>query len=205
MDVLLGLLSGVTLTYWAMTFFNKKKGLEKIEHQSIILVEKIKSVCKLISVEGDFAEIYHYENTKNRFFQMITGTKKAVLLVNAKVHVGYDLSQIKLESNNLRKEIKLTHFPEPQVLTIETDVKYYDKKEGFFNKFKPTDLTELHKGAKNFIIEKIPESGLLETAKKEALDTILMIEKMIETSGWKLNYEQLKLPENNPKKLTKPE
>lgn len=200
MDVLLGLLSGVILTYWGMSFFNKKKGIEKIEHQSIILIEKIKSVCKLISVEGDFAEIYHYENTKNRFFQMITGTKKAVLLVNAKAHIGYDLSKIKLEANNAKKEIILTHFPEPQIITVETDVKYYDKKDGFFNKFKAEDLTDLQKEAKNFIINKVPKSGLLETAKKEALDAILMIEKMIETSGWKLNYTQLKLPEKEDSK-----
>lgn len=202
MEVLLGLLAGIILTYWVMSFFNKKKGIKKVEHQSIILIEKIKSVCKLISVEGDFAEIYHYEDTKSSFFDLLTGTKKAVLLVNAKAHIGYDLSQIKLEANNAKKEIILTHFPKPKVLTVETDVKYYDKKDGFFNKFKAEDLTTLHKGAKEFIIKKVPDSGLLETAKKEALDTILMIEKMMETSGWKLNYSQLELPEKEPKKLS---
>ena len=99
------------------------------------------------------------------------------------------------------KEIILTHFPEPSVITVETDVKYYDKKEGLFNKFEASDLTELSKESKAFIIDKIPESGLLVTAKKEALDTVLMIEKLIETSGWKLNYSQLVLENSTTKKL----
>jgi len=203
MELLLGTLLGIMLTYWGMQFFNKKKNSQQTEKQSVVLMEKIKSVCKLISVEGDFAEIYHYENTKNRFLNLITSKKKAILLINAKAHIGYDLSQIQLEANNNKKEIILTHFPEPKILTVETDVKYYDKMDGLFNKFDAADLTGLNKEAKTFIVEKIPESGLIDSAKKEALDTILMIEKMLETSGWKLNYSQLVLPNGELKELTK--
>ena len=134
---------------------------------------------------------------------LISSKKKAILLINAKAHVGFDLSQIKLEANNKTKEIVLTHFPEPKVLTVETAIRYYDKKDGLFNKFDAADLTGLNKEAKTFIDEKIPESSLLNTANKEALDTILMIEQLLETSGWKLNYSQLVLPNSETKKLDK--
>ncbi|WP_456420814.1 DUF4230 domain-containing protein [Lutibacter sp.] len=201
MELLLGIVLGALLSYWGISFFNKKNSLQKIETQSIILIEKIKSVCKLITVEGDFAEIYHYENTKNHFLNIITSKKKAILLINAKVHIGFDLSQIKLEADNKNLEIILTHFPKPKVLTVETDVRYYDKKEDIFNKFNADDLTELNKQSKAFIVDKIPESGLLNTANKEALDTILMIEKLLETSGWKLNYSQLTIPTTESEKL----
>ncbi|WP_111706394.1 DUF4230 domain-containing protein [Lutibacter citreus] len=201
MELFLGIIFGVIISYWGMSFFNKKKGVQQTERQSVVLIEKIKSVCKLISVEGDFAEIYHYENTKNRFLNLITSKKKAILLINAKAHIGYDLSQIQLESDTNKKEIILTHFPEPKVLTIETEVKYYDKVDGFFNKFDASDLTGLNKEAKTFIIDKIPESGLIEAAKKEALDTILMIEQLLETSGWRLNYSQLVLPTSKDKQI----
>ncbi|NLP59172.1 DUF4230 domain-containing protein [Lutibacter sp. B1] len=201
MELFTGILLGTLLTYWGISYYNRKKGVHQIEKQSVVLLEKIKSVCKLITVEGDFAEIYHYEDTKNRFLNIITSKKQAILLINAKAHIGFDLSQITLEANNERREIKLTHFPEPEVLTIETEVKYYDKKDGFFNKFAAVDLTGLNQGAKQFIVDKIPESGLLDTAKKEALDTILMMEEMIEASGWKLNYSQLVIDQNEPQKL----
>ena len=106
-----------------------------------------------------------------------------------------------MEAKNKSKEIVLTHFPEPSVLTVETEVKYYDKKDGLFNKFEASDLTELGKESKAFIVSKIPDSGLLNSAKKEALDTIIMIEKLIETSGWKLNYSQLVLNNDETKIL----
>ncbi|WP_298286064.1 DUF4230 domain-containing protein [uncultured Lutibacter sp.] len=201
MELLLGTLFGIFLSYFGFSFFYKKKDYEKTEKQSVVLIEKIKSVCKLISVEGDFAEIYHYENTKNRFLNIISSKKKAILLINAKAHIGFDLSQIKLDANNETKEIKVTHFPEPKILSVETDVKYYDKKDGIFNKFQASDLTTLQKESKAFIVDKIPESGLIDSAKKEALDTILMIEQMLEIQGWKLNYSQLVLPNSETNKL----
>lgn len=201
MELLTGILLGAIVTYWGLSFFNRKKGEHKVEIQSVVLIEKIKSVCKLISIEGDFAEIYHFEDSKNRFLNLFTSRKKAILLINAKAHIGFDLSQIKLEANNDKKEIVVTHFPKPKILSVETDVKYYDKKDGIFNKFQAADLTDLHKEAKSFIVAKIPETGLLTSAKKEALDTILMIEKMLETSGWKLNYTQLLLPSGELKEL----
>ena len=202
MELLTGILLGAIASYWGFSFFNKQKGAHQVEKQSVVLIEKIKSVCKLISVEGDFAEIYHFEDTKNRFLNLFTSRKKAVLLINAKVHIGFDLSQIKLDANNETKQILLTHFPEPKILSVETDVKYYDKKDGIFNKFEAADLTELQKEAKQFIVDKIPDTGLYISAKKEALDTILMIEKMMETSGWKLNYSQFLSETSDRKKLT---
>jgi hypothetical protein len=201
MEISLGIVIGALLTYWGLSYYQNKTKVHKIESQAVILIEKIKSVCKLITVEGDFAEIYHYEDTKNHFLNIVTSKKKAILLINATAHIGFDLSQIKLEANNKAQEIIINHFPEPKILTVETDVKYYDKKDGFFNKFEANDLTELNKASKKFIINKIPESGLLITAKKEAFDTVLMIEKLIETSGWKLNYTQLHFPNNETEKL----
>lgn len=202
MEIFLGIVVGTILTYWGMSFYQKKSKVNKIESQAVILIEKIKSVCKLITVEGDFAEIYHYEDKKNHFLNIVTSKKKAILLINAKAHIGFDLAEIKLEANNNSQEIILTQFPEPKILSIETDVKYYDKKDGFFNKFEANDLTELNKASKKFIIDKIPESGLLLTAKKEALDTILIIEKLIETSGWKLNYTNFTIENNSIEKLS---
>ena len=152
MEVLLGLLLGVVGTLWGMNYFNRKKSVQQIEKQSVVLLEKIKSVCKLITVEGDFAEIYHYEDTKNHLMKMLSSKKKAILLINATAHVGVDLSKVKLEANAQRKEIVLTQFPAPGVLSVETSVKYYDKKDGLFNKFDATDLTVLHEDAKKFII-----------------------------------------------------
>lgn len=193
MDLIFGFILGGLLSYLGIDFFKKKSGKEITEKQSVVLLEKIKNVCKLISVEGEFSEIYHYENVKERFMSLISSKKKAILLVNAKAQIGYDLSKIKMEANLGSKTIFLQNFPKAEVLTIETDLKYYDKSEGFFNKFQADDLTELNKEAKQFVIDKIPESGLVETANKELLEAIGIIENIVETIGWKLDFSALEI------------
>ena len=72
--------------------------------------------------------------------------------------------------------------------------------EGLFNKFEASDLTGLNQEAKQHIHDKIPESGLIQIAQKEALDTILLIETIVETIGWKLDYSALEIEDKTIKK-----
>jgi len=174
---------------------------KRTNSQSVILLDKIKKVCKFITVEGDFAEIYHYEDVKERYLKLVTSRKKALVVINAKAHVGFDLSKIQLESDTKTKTVKLFHFPQPEVLSIETDLNYYDKTDGMFNKFEASDLTELHNEAKLHIMNKVPESGLYEVAKKEALESVLLIESIVETIGWNLDYSALKIEDKTQKKI----
>jgi LAS superfamily LD-carboxypeptidase LdcB len=197
----LSLVLGAIITYWIYTFIDKKRSKNIINTQSIVLLEKIKRVCKLITVEGDFAEIYHYEDTKERLLKMISSKKKALLIINAKALIGFDLSKISIHANTKTKTIVLNSFPKPEVLSIESDVQYYDKKDGLFNKFEAEDLTELQKDAKAQIMAKIPESGLYLSATNDALATISLIENIVQTIGWKLDYKALEIPKSEEKKL----
>ncbi len=192
-EAILGLLLGLIGMYWFYGLFNKKKKQALVKHQSTVILDRIKSVCKLVSVEGDFAEIYRYENIKDGFLNLLSSKKKALVVINAKAQVGYDLKKLKLEADLDRKRIILTAFPEPEVLSIEPDIQFYDIKNGLFNSFSSDDLTDLNAKAKEHIRDKIPESGLLETAKKEALEAVMIIEKIVETIGWRLDYSALEL------------
>ena len=135
------------------------------------------------------AEIYYYEDVKENFLKLISSKKKALVVINAKAHIGFDFSKLKMDATT--KKVVLTHFPQPEVLSIETNINYYDKKDGMFNKFEASDLTELHDNAKAHIQEKIPESGLFNVARGEALEAIQLIESIVETIGWKLDYSAL--------------
>ena len=202
-EVLLGLVLGAISMYWLFTLFSKKKSKELTEHQSTVLLEKIKSVCKLISVEGDFAEIYKYENTKEHFMSLVSSKKKALIVINAKAQIGYDLKKIFMHADNEKKKIILTNFPEPEVISIEPELEFYDIQNGLFNTFTPKDLTSLNKEAKKHILEKIPESGLMDTAKREAIEAVLLIEKIVETIGWKLDYSALEITDKRKDLLNK--
>jgi len=203
METFFIIIISILVTLAIVTLVKQFSIKKRTNSQSVILLDKIKKVCKFITVEGDFAEIYHYEDVKERFLKLVVSRKKALVVINAKAHVGFDLSKIQLESDTKTKTVKLFHFPQPEVLSIETDLNYYDKKDGMFNKFEASDLTELHNEAKNHIMNKVPESGLYEIAKKEALESVLLIESIVETIGWKLDYSALKIEDKTQKKLQK--
>lgn len=199
----LSLILGAILMYWVYSFFRKKESKELTKHQSTVLLERIKSVCQLITVEGDFAEIYKYESSKEQYFSLISSKKKALIVINAKARIGYDLKKIKLHADTGKRKIILTNFPRPEVLSIEPDLEFYDIRNGLFNTFKPDDFTSLNKEAKAHIEAKIPESGLMETARREAMEALLLIGKLVETIGWKLDYSALELPEEEKKLVEK--
>lgn len=201
METLLGIIIGALASLGVATYFKSIKKKKLVNSQSVLLLEKIKRVCKLITVEGDFAEIYHFEDVKERFLKLISSRKKALVIINAKAYVGYDLSKITLKPNTANKTILIAHFPEPEILSIETNLNYYDKKDGLFNKFEASDLTSLHQEAKQHIKDKVPESGLFQVAQKEALDAILLIESIVETIGWTLDYTALKIQDGTTTKL----
>jgi len=194
-EIIVGLLLGIILTYWVYSFFRRRKRKEQTKHQSTVLLEKIKSVCKLISVEGDFAEIYRYENSKEQFLNLFTSKKKALVVINAKTHIGYDLSKIHMHSDTERRTIFLRNFPPPEVLSISPELEFYDIRNDLFYAFTPKDLTELTKQAKQHILDKIPESVLMDQARKEAKEAILIIEKLVEMIGWQLDYSALEINE----------
>ncbi len=202
MDFIYGLLLGAIVVgivlYFSRSFFTKNKTQE----QSVILLEKIRNVSKLITVESDFSEIMHYSDAKNILLNLVSSHKKAIVLANSKVMVGFDMKQMRIQPDPDRKLLTITHFPEPQVLSIETDVEYYDVSNGLFNKFAASDLTQLNKKVRENIENKIPQSGVLQTAQHKAMETINLIEQIVDTFGWKLAYNELNIPQKTIQKST---
>ena len=192
-QLFIGLAVGAILAYFIFTRFKFKMRRENTSSQSVILMDKIKMVCKFITVEGDFSEIYHYENVKEKWLGLILGKKKAIILIEAKAFIGFDLTKIKMDANNKTRTVTLTNFPEPQLMSVETDFSYYDKKQGWANPFTASDLTVIINEAKQHIIDKVPQSGLMEEASKQAIDTIYLIETLVETINWKLDYSALEV------------
>lgn len=188
MEAFLGIIIGILATLGVVTYIKSLNNKRQINAQSVLLLDKVKRVCKFVTVEGDFAEIYHYEDVKQRFLKLLSSKKKALVVINAKAHVGYDLSKIQIQADREKKVIYLQDFPEPEVLSIETNLNYYDKTDGYFNKFEASDLTELQNEAKVHIQEKIPESGLYNAAKAEAREAISLMETIVDTLGWKLDF-----------------
>lgn len=181
--IAVGFLLMFLLGIWAARWYFLKSMPTETE-QSTILLEKVKTVTKLITVEGYFSEIYDYKDYYH--YDWSPFRKKALLRVKAKVSIGYDLENMKFEALPDQKILRISQMPDPSILSIDHDVDYYDLQQGTFNSFTPKDYTKLNKNAKEYIEAKALESDLMKTAESQVNTTLKVIQFMVEEAGWEL-------------------
>lgn len=176
--------AGILLTRW---YFKRFEAVE--QENGVVLLERIKQVAKLVTVEGYFSEIYDYQDYYG--YDLSIFRKKALIRVKAKVSVGYDLEKMKVTSDAATKTIHLSGIPAAEILSIEHDLDYYDLQEGFFNEFSSEDYDKLNASAKEFIRKKALESDLVKNATTQRNNLIETMRFMTESTGWKLELEGL--------------
>ncbi len=164
-----GLILGVLATY---VLVKGNFGKSEETHTNVqTITQSMERVFKVVTAEGHFSEIYDYENTQH-LLSFIPSTKKALIIVNAKVLMGFDFKKMKSEIDADTKEIRILEFPKPEILSIEPDLKYYNLENGLFNKFNPDDLTKLQSDAKVKIEQAALQSDLPLIAQKQ-MQTLL--------------------------------
>lgn len=155
-----------------------------------VLLERVRPVLKLITVEGDFNEVYSYHSAEAMFSWLKDFSpfqKKAMLRLQAKVSVGYDLEGLHLEADEATHTVHVNGLTRPSILSIEHDVDYYDLDAGTFNPFTAADLTRMEANAKAQIRTKALQSDLFERAEEQRAAMFNVIRTMVESAGWKFD------------------
>lgn len=156
----------------------------KATEDSTVLLEKIQAVAKLSTVEGQFSEIYNYSEYQG-FFTFFWD-KKVLVRVRATVSAGYDLEALHIEADAATKTIYMSTLPEPQILSIDHSLDYYDISEGIFQTFSPEDYNRINGKAKEIIRESALKSNLMSEARTQASKMIELLRFMVEGAGWRL-------------------
>lgn len=165
----LGLILGGIIAFLASKNLTSEPPV--ITESSHTIAESMRKVFKIVSAEGHFNEIYNYEET-TKLLKFIPSKKKALVIIQAKVLIGYDFEKFKWEVDEQNRKVKLLHFPAPEIISTETDYKYYNIEEQFFNLFSKDDLARIQQNGKQQIIEAAKKSHLPEVA-AEQMRTLL--------------------------------
>ena len=181
-----GLLLGILGTQW---YYSKQY---KPVEESTVLLEKIRTVAKMVTVEGDFSEIFTYNEYQGAMTYLFD--KKMIVKVQARVSAGYDLEGLKIDANNTTRTIQIQKIPPVNILSIDHQLSYYDISEGLFVSFSPEDFNKINETAKENIRKKAQESGLLQSASNQGKKMLEVIEFMAKSAGWKVKYVQHQLP-----------
>lgn len=192
---LFSLFIGALLGAGAYFLLSKGKSVKSTTTmESTVLVERIEKVFKVVMAEGYFTEIYNYQNDKS-IWNLIKDKKKALLIAKAKVLVGYDFSKMRYHISETDKKMVVDFFPEPEVLSMDTDYKFYDIEQGWLNRFQSDDYTSILNEAKQTMNEKALQSDLPRIATNQVQ---LMMFQLAATMNWKIDMQ---LPEANKKEL----
>lgn len=163
--------------------FSKKLFVPNNQTHATIMLEKVKLVTKLVSVEGQFSEILEKKEWYNYdFFNLFS--KKILVRVRAKVSVGYNFESLNISVDSTSQTVTLNEFPSPEIISIDHDLDYYDIQEGTFNSFSIEEHNALQKEAKNLILQKTQESDLLQKAQDQKQVYIDMLEMALKSMGW---------------------
>ena len=156
---------------------------------STVLLEQIRKVSKLVTIEGDVSEMFNRTSTRHVTMYLPLPTrfefeKEALVQVTGKVLVGYDLQKIAITVDSTSRTIYLSNLPEPEILAIDHEIVYKDLDESWFNSFTAKDYSDLNKAAKESLRRRALESELLEAARVEGNSVIETIRFLGESAGF---------------------
>lgn len=182
---LFGLLSAALLGIAIYFFVNKNEEREEIRFNSSLIQQQIQQVGKLVVTEGNFSQVTSYKNTRKNFLDVFSAQKKALVIVNAKVTISYDLRQITTSIDETSKTITITSLPKEEV-NIYPDIEYYDVTQDYFNKFEADDYNKIKGAVHKMMEEKIDKSDLRENAKSRLISELQKIYILTSAMGWTL-------------------
>jgi len=180
--LLIAFLSVFSLGVWATRYVYEPKGLSETE--AMVMLERIRSVMKMVTVEGDYSELHTHTEILNKYY-MPFWDKKMIMRVTATVSAGYDLEQVKMEVDGKARLLRIGPMPAPSILSIDHKIDYYDISEGVFTSFSPSDYNQINEKAKELIRQKA-QVQLLPAAREQASKTFDLLRSMLEGAGWKL-------------------
>lgn len=180
--LLLGLVLGGVIAFLLFKLYVTNRKEQKITESSHTVVESMRKVFKIVCAEGQFNEIYNYEETK-KIFKIIPSTKKALVIVQAKVMIGYDFEKCVWEKDAQNRKIRIVSFPEPEILSVEPQYKYYYFEEDIFNLISKEDLHKIQDAGKNQVIEAAMQSDLKKIA---AMQMKTMLGEVLAANRWGL-------------------
>ncbi|MDX1751908.1 MAG: DUF4230 domain-containing protein [Salinimicrobium sediminis] len=175
----------IFLTY--RYFENRNAERDRLEESTAMIQQQIKNVGKLVVTEGTFSQVFTYNDTRNRFFDVLPARKKALIVVNTRATVAYDLSKLEIELDEENKTVHIIHIPKEEI-NIYPDIKYYDITQDYLNQFSAEDYNKIKTRINKSMREKVEKSTLKSNAQNRLISELQKIYILTSTLGWTLTY-----------------
>lgn len=185
--IALGIIIAFVIVFVLRYCENKKDNRNQLEVNTALIQKELKNVGKLIVTEGSYAQVFSFNDSKNLLYGLTYAKKKALVVVNAKATIAYDLSKVETEVNEATKTVTILKIPEPE-LSINPNIEYYDVKQDYLNQFSASDYNKIKKRVEKSLRKKIEESELQTNAENRLISELQKIYILTNSMGWTLEY-----------------
>lgn len=179
-------------------FYQGNQEREELRASSELIQKQVLQVGKLIVTEGYYSKVFTFKNSQNLFLNLMTSDKKALVIVNAKATVEYDLRQLEVEIDEENKTLILKKIPDP-ILNIYPEIEYYDVTQDYFNSFDAKDYNKIKNSVTAQIRSQIEKSDLMENSRERLMVELTNFYVLTSSMGWTLMYEEQII--ENPEQL----
>lgn len=187
--IIYGIVIALVVVYGVHYWQNLNQRKQELSEATALIEKEVRQTGKLIVTEGTFAQVFTYENSKKFYLEVLSAKKKALIVINAKVTVSYDLRQLATSMDQNSKTITITHIPEP-ILDINPDIEYYDVTQDYLNQFNSDDYNTIKKRVNTLIMDKVKKSALQKNAKNRLISELSNIFLLTKNLGWTLRYNE---------------
>ena len=158
----------VILATISVTFFVTNKFHEQELYSASGVLEQVKDISELNTVEMYFNEIIDFKNAKLfNNFQIPFTEKSFIFTVKSKVKAGVDFSSIDEGDITISGKSLLIKLPNPKITSKEIlSYKVYDEKNGLFNEVTTEDTLKALELFEKDMEEQALSSGIIEKSKE---------------------------------------
>lgn len=186
--IILGAVIALILVFAVDYFLNVFQERDEISESSSLIEQRIKNVGKLIVTEGSFSQVFTFNDSKQFYLDVFSAEKKALIIVNTKVSVAYDLSKLEIEIDEENKTVIIKDIPEEEI-SINPDIQYYDITQDYLNKFEASDHKKIKEYVEKSLKKKIRNSTLISNAQNRLISELQKIYILTNSMGWTLKYQ----------------
>lgn len=194
------ILLGVILTLVVVFAFryceHKRDDRAHLEASTALIQKELKNVGKLIVTEGSYSQIFNYNASRELMYGFYDARKRALVVVNAKATIAYDLSKIETEIDEVAKTVTIIKIPEPE-LSIYPEIEYYDVQQDYLNKFQASDHNTIRRRVSQKLREEIEDSDLRTNAENRLISELSKIYILTHSMGWTLKYDKTVIEEES--------
>jgi hypothetical protein len=186
-NIFLGIVIAFVIVFGLRYCEDRKDKRETLEANTSLIQKELKNVGKLIVTEGSYAQVFTYNDSKDLFYGLLDAQKKALIVVNAKASIAYDLSKVNTNVDEATKTVTITNIPEPE-LSINPNIQYYDITQDYLNQFTASDYNKIKSRVEKSLRKKIEASELRTNAENRLISELQKIYILTNSMGWTLRY-----------------